>query len=512
MKPQNLLRVILFLVLCVATFSSGSQVDAKGREQSATPPAVQIVIRGLSYWDAIYIGNVSSTRYENWPFTFAATYTFTITATTTSGDLVPLLILYDGNGNEISTTTNVLTSTQPAGSYSVQIQPFSGSGTYSLTIRQVAGTSTPTPAVPTSTPIFTNTPGPTSTPASTNTPITPVSTNTPVVTNTPVATDTPVVTNTPGSTNTPVSTNTPTATLVPSATPTLVVTATATPTSAYVTTVLTPSSIPVGGTSTGTVFLNNVPASGFASAEFTCTYDQTLISVSNIVATNLFGADPVMVVNGPQNGSFIVAIAGSNGNKATTSGAVFTFTVTGLQAGQSAVDCQAKVSTGNLILTTIPSNPTSVTVNSSSTPTPTTVPTIGTFSGQVIANKSVTVTLHNPDTTVAGSVVANVDGTFSLAVAGGTYTAIASAPGYLKAQGSFAIANGNTTTAQTVSLLAGDIDGNDVIDQFDALTIGINYNGAAPTAADLNNDGVINVLDMEILAESYRQAGALTWQ
>jgi len=31
--------------------------------------------------------------------------------------------------------------------------------------------------------------------------------------------------------------------------------------------------------------------------------------------------------------------------------------------------------------------------------------------------------------------------------------------------------------------LAGDIDGNDVIDQFDALTIGMNYNAAAPAAA-----------------------------
>ena len=218
-----------------------------------------------------------------------------------------------------------------------------------------------------------------------------------------------------------------------------------------------------------------------------------------------------MVVNGPQNGSFIVAIAGSNGNKATTSGAAFTFTATGLQAGQFVIDCQARVSTGNLILTTIPSNPASLTI-AASTATPTTVPTIGTFSGQVNANKSVTVTLYNPDTTVAGSVVANVNGTFSLSIAGGTYTAIASAPGYLKAQGSFTVAGGNTTTAQTISLLAGDIDGNDVIDQFDALTIGINYNGTAPAAADLNNDGIINVLDLEILARNYRQSGPQAWQ
>ena len=108
--------------------------------------------------------------------------------------------------------------------------------------------------------------------------------------------------------------------------------------------------------------------------------------------------------------------------------------------------------------------------------------------------------------------MANVDGTFSMSVSAGTYTAIASVPGYLKAQGSFIITNGNTTTSQTISLHGGDIDGNDVIDQFDALTIGINYNAATPAAADLNNDSVINVLDLEILAGNYHQSGALAWQ
>jgi hypothetical protein len=51
-----------------------------------------------------------------------------------------------------------------------------------------------------------------------------------------------------------------------------------------------------------------------------------------------------------------------------------------------------------------------------------------------------------------------------------------------------------------------------VIDQFDALTIGMNYNGTTPAAADLNNDGVINVLDLELLAASYRQAGPTAWE
>lgn len=43
----------------------------------------------------------------------------------------------------------------------------------------------------------------------------------------------------------------------------------------------------------------------------------------------------------------------------------------------------------------------------------------------------------------------------------------------------------------------------------DALTIRMNYNQMTPSAADLNNDGVINVLDLGILAENYGRSGAL---
>ena len=88
----------------------------------------------------------------------------------------------------------------------------------------------------------------------------------------------------------------------------------------------------------------------------------------------------------------------------------------------------------------------------------------------------------------------------------------AAAEGYLKAQGSVTLTAGNTGTMPTISLLAGDIDGNNVIDQLDALTIGMNYNASSPAAADLNNDGVINVLDLELLARNYRATGPVVWQ
>jgi hypothetical protein len=64
----------------------------------------------------------------------------------------------------------------------------------------------------------------------------------------------------------------------------------------------------------------------------------------------------------------------------------------------------------------------------------------------------------------------------------------------------------------TITLLAGDIDNNEVIDQLDALTIGMSYNTSTPTAADLNNDATINVLDLELLAQNYRKTGPTPWQ
>ena len=61
------------------------------------------------------------------------------------------------------------------------------------------------------------------------------------------------------------------------------------------------------------------------------------------------------------------------------------------------------------------------------------------------------------------------------------------------------------------SLLAGDVDGNNVIDQFDALTIGMSYTSSLPAAADLNNGGTIDFLDLELLAENYHMTGPSTW-
>lgn len=134
------------------------------------------------------------------------------------------------------------------------------------------------------------------------------------------------------------------------------------------------------------------------------------------------------------------------------------------------------------------------------------------LTGKVLASKPVGVDLYNSDHTLATSVAANADGTFTLTAPAGTYSVIATAAGFLSAQGSVTLSAGATHTMPTVSLLAGDIDNNNVIDQFDAMTIAMNYNTAVPAAADLNSDGMINLLDLELLAHNYRKVGPLVWQ
>jgi len=312
----------------------------------------------------------------------------------------------------------------------------------------------------------------------------------------------------------------------------------------FVSTEVNPTSLNPGGTALVSVRLNNVPVDGYKSAEFTCTYTVGLVETSNIVVTDLFGADPAVAIHDPQNGTFIVAMAGTNSNRAATDGPALTFSVRGVQAGQFQIQCVVRVSKGDNVPIDLPSTGTSLTILGAE-PSPTSIgfptstpigspyPTItntpvesptptatstplpspnGVLTGQVIAGKTVTVSLLDAGNMAITSVVANPDGTFSLTVPAGNYSVIAVSGGSLSALGPVSVVTGITTSKPTIGLLAGDIDGNNVIDHFDALTIGMNYSVASPSAADLNNDGTIDFLDLEFLAENYRKTGPTVWQ
>ena len=298
------------------------------------------------------------------------------------------------------------------------------------------------------------------------------------------------------------------------------------PAGAYVSTEVSPASLHIGETASVSVKLNNVPAEGYKSAEFTCTYDGTLVEKSNIAATDLFGAEPVVAIHDPQPGTFIVAVAGSNSNRAMTSGPAFTFSAKGLQAGMSAVQCTARVSKGDNLaidvssigaaLTILPADASTATPAEHEHPTAvstalelaTPLPTTGSLSGQVLASKPVTLRLLDANQVEITSLLANPDGTFTMTPLPGDYTLVATASGFLSYEG---ISDHHCRGPNGIpcrGLLAGDVDGNNAIDQFDALTIGMSYTSSTPEAADLNNDAVINFLDLELLARELSPDGS----
>jgi hypothetical protein len=86
------------------------------------------------------------------------------------------------------------------------------------------------------------------------------------------------------------------------------------------------------------------------------------------------------------------------------------------------------------------------------------------------------------------------------------------ANGFLSVRSSLQLLSTDPLILPIINLPAGDIDGNNIIDQFDAMTIGMNYNSSFPAVASLNNDGVINVLDLQLLAANYQMSGPIPWQ
>jgi hypothetical protein len=88
-------------------------------------------------------------------------------------------------------------------------------------------------------------------------------------------------------------------------------------------------------------------------------------------------------------------------------------------------------------------------------------------------------------------------------------------PGYLSAQANALnqlVQNGNsgqTASLGTITLLAGDINADNLIDIFDLAHMARFY-GSNDSQADLNGDGTVTILDLVLAAGNYGQRGPLT--
>ena len=145
MKSKRLLQVFLMLVLLLGPL--GNVQSASASSALDVPPDAMVINRTLNFWDATYVGYISSSVVEKWRFEFTESHSFVINVSPLTGGLTPALSLLDASDNTLASGVGTLTSIQPAGTYFIMTYPDSGSGFYFLTIREVVNTE---PAVSTS--------------------------------------------------------------------------------------------------------------------------------------------------------------------------------------------------------------------------------------------------------------------------------------------------------------------------------------------------------------------------
>ncbi|MGI6741017.1 MAG: dockerin type I domain-containing protein [Brevefilum sp.] len=85
---------------------------------------------------------------------------------------------------------------------------------------------------------------------------------------------------------------------------------------------------------------------------------------------------------------------------------------------------------------------------------------------------------------------------------GDTYTFTTAQPGYLNLQKSLTL--NADLTLPPLRLLAGDVNGDELVDTADLEAIGAVFDASGSgLAADLNGDGVVNLQDLALAAGNY---------
>jgi hypothetical protein len=120
--------------------------------------------------------------------------------------------------------------------------------------------------------------------------------------------------------------------------------------------------------------------------------------------------------------------------------------------------------------------------------------------------------------TFTTTVTTGADGKFIITdVPAGDYTIRAESPGYLSVSGGITVAIGQMVIMPTVTLLAGGINGDVVIDELDVVQLAASYGQTvppAPAGCDINRDGEVGLADLRALAKNLtlpRQTAPTDW-
>jgi len=112
------------------------------------------------------------------------------------------------------------------------------------------------------------------------------------------------------------------------------------------------------------------------------------------------------------------------------------------------------------------------------------------------------------------SVITAVDGTFTLSglTPGQTYSLTASAKGYLSAARTGVAARSGVVTVPSVTLHAGDANGDGLINIVDISAIASDF-GGPPSTGTTNLDGgaTVNIVDVSLASTNYGLAGPTSW-
>lgn len=148
-------------------------------------------------------------------------------------------------------------------------------------------------------------------------------------------------------------------------------------------------------------------------------------------------------------------------------------------------------------------------------PSPTPVE-VGSISGNVklpdgVVGK-ITLVLTRPDGETLELPVA-ADGAFNFAnMLPGNYVLEAHALNFLSSRAEFTLEADQSVQLPAITLMAGDTNGDNVIDLLDAALIASNFDGPAViTEADLTGDGWVDVRDLTVIGKQFGATGPTTW-
>lgn len=113
------------------------------------------------------------------------------------------------------------------------------------------------------------------------------------------------------------------------------------------------------------------------------------------------------------------------------------------------------------------------------------------------------------------SALTGTDGRFTISnITPGTYASSAALAGYLCARrDGVVVTSGGAVSLPDVTLLAGDVNGDDVVNIYDLVQLGSVYGSSPPgdPRVDFNQDNVVNVFDLVLLGGNYCKSCPRAW-